>query len=65
MISVSKDQHVFSLSAEVVPVARVRAGQTVHLETADCFAGQIRARGEAPDAVDWARINPADRKSVV
>jgi amidase len=59
VISVSKDQHVFSLSAEAVSVARVRAGQTVRLETADCFAGQIGASGEAPHAVDWARINPA------
>jgi len=59
VITVSKDQHVFSLSAEAVPVVHVRAGQTVRLETSDCFAGQIRAPGEAPDAVDWARINPA------
>lgn len=59
MITVSKDQHVFSLSAEAVPVARVRAGHSVRLETADCFAGQIRAPGETQTAVDWARINPA------
>jgi len=59
VITVSQDHHVFSLSAAAAPVARVRAGQTVRLETADCFAGQIRAPGEAPDAVDWARINPA------
>ena len=59
MITVAKHQHVFSLSAAAVPVARVRPGQTVRLETADCFAGQIGAPGEAPDAVDWARINPA------
>jgi amidase len=59
VILVSKDQHLFSLSAEAVPVARVRAGQSVRLETADCFAGQIGAPGEAPAAVDWARINPA------
>jgi amidase len=59
VILVSKDQHLFSLSADAVPVARVRAGQSVRLETADCFAGQIGAPGEAPAAVDWARINPA------
>ena len=59
MITVSQDQHVFSLSAAAVAVARVRAGQTVRLETADCFGGQIHAPGEALDSVDWARINPA------
>jgi amidase len=59
VILVSKDQHLFSLSADAVPVARVRAGQSVRLETADCFAGQICAPGEAPAAVDWACINPA------
>jgi amidase len=59
MISVSKDQHIFSLSAVATPALSVRAGQIVRLETADCFAGQICAPGQAPDAVDWARINPA------
>jgi len=37
----------------------VRAGELVRLETADCFAGQISAPGEAATAVDWARIDPA------
>jgi amidase len=59
MITVSPDHHVFSLSREAVPVARVRCGDTVRLETADCFAGQVRAPGDAPDTVDWTRINPA------
>jgi amidase len=59
VILVSKDQHLFSLSADAVPVARVRAGESVRLETADCFAGQISASGEAPAAVDWMCINPA------
>jgi amidase len=59
VITVPKDRHVFSLSAAALPVARARAGQTVCLETGDCFAGQIRSPGAAPDTVDWARINPA------
>ena len=59
VITVAKDQHVFSLSADVAPAARMLAGGRVRLETADCFAGQIHAAAATPDALDWARINPA------
>jgi len=41
------------------PAARVPAGSTVELDTADCFAGQVGAPGEIPESVDWGRINPA------
>jgi amidase len=59
LITITSEQHVFALSREAGAVARVRAGDTVRLETADCFAGQIRFPGKTPDSVDWARINPA------
>jgi amidase len=59
VITVGPDRRVFSLSAEAEPVARVRAGDVVVLETADCFAGQIVSSGDTPDGVDWGTINPA------
>jgi amidase len=59
VIRLSKDQNVYSLSADAPPAARVGLGDTVQLETADCFAGQIAAPGRPPVALDWERINPA------
>ena len=59
MIRLSKERSVYSLSADAPPAARVSLGETLELETADCFAGQIAAPGLAPAAIDWERINPA------
>jgi len=57
--SVSADQVVFSLSREAAPVVRVRPGETVVLDTADCFSGQVRSVDAAMDSVDWTHVNPA------
>jgi amidase len=59
VITVAKDSRVFSLSAAAEPAVRVAAGSTVRLETADCFAGQVRSASNAPEGVDWDYINPA------
>ena len=59
MASVSADQVVFSLSREAAPVVRVRPGETVVLDTADCFSGQVRSVDAAMASVDWTHVNPA------
>lgn len=59
MIRIGKELHVYSLSAGAAPVARVRPGDTVLLETADCFADQVRSAADTPASVDWEQINPA------
>lgn len=59
MIRVTKTHHVFSMSADAVPAARAQVGDTVVLETADCFSDQVRSGADTPGAVDWSRINPA------
>jgi len=59
VIRLSKERSVYSLSADAPPAVRVRLGETVELETADCFAGQVTAPGRAAAAIDWERINPA------
>ena len=58
MIRVPSSQHVFALSAATTPAVRVAAGETVVLETADCFAGQVAAGADLTH-VDWDLINPA------
>ncbi|HZL64817.1 MAG TPA: acetamidase/formamidase family protein [Thermoleophilia bacterium] len=59
MIHVARDQSVFSLSAEALPVARIRPGDSVVLDTADCFSDQIQSADATPGGVDWEHINPA------
>lgn len=59
MITVTADRCVYSLSGDVAPVARVLSGDSLALETSDCFAGQVVASGDTADGVDWDTINPA------
>lgn len=59
MIHVARDQSVFSLSAEAAPVVRIRPGDSLVLETADCFSDQVQSAADTPGAVDWEHINPA------
>ena len=59
MIHVARDQSVFSLSAEAAPVVRIRPGDSLVLDTADCFSDQIQSAEDTPGAVDWGHINPA------
>ncbi len=59
MIHVDRHQSVFSLSAGAPPVARIRPGDSLVLDTEDCFSDQIHASGDSPGDVDWTHINPA------
>ena len=59
MIRVTSDKSVFSLSTAAAPVARIGSGDSLVLETADCFSGQVRSPDDAPGSVDWSHINPA------
>jgi amidase len=57
--TVARDQNVFSLSAHAAPVVSIRPGESLVLETADCFSDQVQSAEDTPGGVDWAHINPA------
>ena len=59
MITLTKDHRIFAFAGEAKPALRVPAGTRVRLETADCFDDQVRTPGDALDAIDWDRVNPA------
>ena len=59
MIHVAREHSVFSLSAEALPVARIRPGDSVVLDTADCFSDQVQSADATPGGVDREHINPA------
>ncbi|MTA03232.1 MAG: hypothetical protein F2582_02945, partial [Actinobacteria bacterium] len=41
------------------PVLRVKAGATIHLETWDCFTGQVQSEADTVEKLDLNRVNSA------
>lgn len=50
---------IYAFSKDNVPVARVKPGSTVVIETYDCFENQIKSSDTDIEGIDWDRINPA------
>ena len=58
-VRISKDQHVWAFSADMVPVATVDPGTVIELETDDCFTGQVQTEADTLEALDTNRLNSA------
>ena len=58
-IRISRDNVFFAFSPAARPVARVKQGEEILLETHDCFQGQIRTEYDLIDKLDWSHVNPA------
>jgi amidase len=56
---ISRENVFFSFGSTLRPVARVKQGEEVVLETHDCFQGQIRTEKDLIDSLDWSHVNPA------
>jgi amidase len=41
------------------PVLKVKSGATIHLETWDCFTGQVQTQDDTAEKLDLARVNSA------
>ena len=59
MVKITKENKIFKMSKENVPVAKVESGAEIEFETPDCFDGQITSAQQGIDALDWEQINPA------
>ena len=55
----SKDNLFYAMSKENEPKLTVKLGDTVDIETHDCFTGQITSEEGSFGGLDWERINPA------
>jgi amidase len=55
----SNNNTIFKFSKNNEPVVRVFSGDTVELETLDCFSNQIVTIEDKLEGIDWSRINPA------
>ncbi len=53
-------QHlIYAMSPDNAPVLTVRSGDTVAVETADCFENQIQSETQPFVAINWEHVNPA------
>src|ERR687884_1474473 len=54
-----RDEVIWSFGPELEPVLEVEPGDTVTIETNDCFTGQIRTEDDLVTEIDFARVNSA------
>ena len=59
MKKLTKDDVIYHFSQLHPPVMRVSSGETVQIETYDCFKNQIQTADQEVAAIDWNEINPA------
>ncbi len=55
----SKDNHFYAMSKDNEPKLKVDIGDSVKIESHDCFTSQITSEENAFDGFSWDRINPA------
>ena len=56
---VTRDRLFFAFEPKLNPALQVQQGETVILETHDCFEGQIQTTSDLVDKLDWNHVNPA------
>ncbi|PLT35518.1 acetamidase/formamidase family protein [Bacillus sp. V5-8f] len=54
-----KSSYIYEMSAKHKPVLHASAGDTVEIETYDCFLNQIQSEETSYQSIDWTQINPA------
>jgi amidase len=56
---VTRDKLFFAFKPELTPALHAAQGESVLLETHDCFEGQIQRTQDLVDKLDWNHVNPA------
>lgn len=59
MKTIQRTQVIYHFSPDNPPVTSVKPGDTVLVETDDCFGSQIRSEKDLVTAVDFSKVNPA------
>lgn len=55
----SSNNIIFKFSKNNPPAIKVTAGDTIEIQTCDCFADQVQTSEDKLESIDWDRINPA------
>jgi amidase len=56
---VGKEESIFAMSRAAAPVARIAAGTSIRLQTADCFSDQVQGPADTGAGLNWDSVNPA------
>lgn len=56
---IESDRCIFNMSGENEPIATVKPGDILVVETCDCFSDQVTSEDQEFGELDWAIINPA------
>ena len=56
---VTRDKLFFAFKPELTPALHAAQGESILLETHDCFEGQIQRTQDLVDKLDWNHVNPA------
>jgi amidase len=59
MKKLTRDTVFYAFSADLEPVLEIGPGEKVHMETHDCFCGQMQTEADTVETLDWERVNPA------
>lgn len=60
MKTISRDLGIiYDFNAQHTPIAYVESGDTVEMETFDCFQNQVQNETTEISGIDWDKINPA------
>ena len=55
----TKDKHIYSFDAGNSIALSISPGDSVRVETMDCFSNQIQSPEDSLEEISWERINPA------
>jgi amidase len=56
---IARDEVIWAFGPDLSPVLEIDPGETVTLETNDCFTGQIRSEADLVTEIDIERVNSA------
>ncbi len=59
MQKISRNSVIFQFSPKNSPIATVQLGETVVVETDDCFRSQIKSERDLVTEIDFSQVNPA------
>ena len=55
----SKEKHIYKFTADAEPALEISSGDTVAVETKDCFADQIQGPDDRLENISFDHVNPA------
>ncbi|MFV2047145.1 acetamidase/formamidase family protein [Metabacillus sp. YM-086] len=56
---INRSQPIYAFSKEHAPILNMKSGETVIIETYDCFENQITSNDSTYESLDWSKVNPA------